>query len=137
MRNSSPSSITPEVAATQLLQRRRARASLEAYLDYSDLGFRPAFHHKLLLTHLEALERGDFDRLMVMMPPGSAKSTYTSVVFPIWYIGRHPENSVIGASHTQDLADRSGRGLRNLASSRSRRAVFGVGVAADRQAAGQ
>src|SRR5690348_9441420 len=72
MQSSSPSSITPEIAATQLLQRRRARASLEAYIDYSDLGFRPAFHHKLLLTHLEALERGDFDRLMVLMPPGSA-----------------------------------------------------------------
>src|SRR5689334_6839994 len=135
--NSSPSPISPQLAATEVLKRRRASAGLEAYIDYSDLGFRPAFHHKLLLTHLEALERGDFDRLMVLMPPGSAKSTYTSVVFPSWYIGRHPENSVIGASHTQDLADRFGRRVRNLASSRSHRAVFGVGVAADRQAAGQ
>ena len=67
---------------------------------------------------------------MVLMPPGSAKSTYTSVVLPSWYIGRHPENSVIGASHTQDLADRFGRRVRNLASSRPHRAVFGVGVAA-------
>ena len=37
-----------------------------------------ALHHCLLLNQLTSVCRGDIDRLMVLMPPGSAKSTYTS-----------------------------------------------------------
>jgi len=40
-------------------------------------GLTPAMHHCLLLKQLDSLCRGDIDRLMVLMPPGSAKSTYT------------------------------------------------------------
>jgi len=36
----------------------------------------PSTHHKLLLDQLDRVARGDIDRLMVLMPPGSAKSTY-------------------------------------------------------------
>jgi len=36
----------------------------------------PAQHHQLLLEELNAVAQGDIDRLMVLMPPGSAKSTY-------------------------------------------------------------
>jgi hypothetical protein len=42
-------------------------------------GQKPAKHHRLLIDELEALSRGDTDRLMVQMPPGSAKSTYAYV----------------------------------------------------------
>jgi hypothetical protein len=42
-------------------------------------GQRPGKHHRLLIDELEALSRGETDRLMVLMPPGSAKSTYASV----------------------------------------------------------
>lgn len=40
---------------------------------------------------------------MVMMPPGSAKSTYTSVLFPAWVLRRGW--SMIAASHTATLAE--------------------------------
>jgi hypothetical protein len=125
-------------AAQELLVRRQARNSIERYIAYLDPGFSPAAHHKLLIEHLEALDEGEIERLLILMPPGSAKSTYASVLFPAWYLGRHPEGSVIAASHTQDLADRFGRRVRNLVASEAHRNVFGgVGVAADRQAAGQ
>jgi hypothetical protein len=44
---------------------------------------------KLLIGKLEGLERGDIQRLMVFMPPGSAKSTYGSVLLPAWYLSRN------------------------------------------------
>ncbi|MCW3477663.1 phage terminase large subunit [Limobrevibacterium gyesilva] len=78
-------------------------------------GQRPAAHHKLLLQRLEHVAEGGCDRLMVLMPPGSAKSTYASLIFPAWWLHRHPRSSVIAASHTADLAAHFGRGLRNLA----------------------
>jgi hypothetical protein len=45
-------------------------------------------------------------RLMVMAPPGSAKSTYATVVAPSWYLGTTPDRRVILASYGGDLARR-------------------------------
>jgi predicted phage terminase large subunit-like protein len=42
---------------------------------------------------------------MVFMPPGHAKSKYASWLFPAWYLSRRPGQMVIGASHTQSLAE--------------------------------
>jgi hypothetical protein len=44
----------------------------------------PALHHQLLLRALSAVGRGDIDRLMVLMPPGSAKSTLAYVNTDLW-----------------------------------------------------
>ena len=57
---------------------------------------------------------GTADRLMVLMPPGSAKSTYASLLFPPWFLQRHPRAQVIAASHTASLAESFGRGVRGL-----------------------
>ncbi len=81
----------------------------------ADRGLAPARHHKFLLRQLEAVAEGDIDRLLVLMPPGSAKSTYASQVFPAWWFHRHPASQVIAASHTQELATHFGRAVRNLA----------------------
>jgi hypothetical protein len=77
-------------------------------------GHTPARHHRLLLAQLEQVAGGATDRLMVLMPPGSAKSTYASVLFPAWWFHRHPRSSVIAASHTADLAAHFGGQVRNL-----------------------
>jgi hypothetical protein len=49
-----------------------------------NLGLSPAKHHRLLMKELEALSRGEADRLIVQMPPGSAKSTYAYVNTNLW-----------------------------------------------------
>lgn len=77
-------------------------------------GQKPAKHHRLLMEQLEALSCGDIDRLMVQMPPGSAKSTYTSVLFPAWWFMRHPRDSIIATSHTASLATYFGRRARSI-----------------------
>jgi hypothetical protein len=78
-----------------------------------------------LLKELEAISDGSNDRLMVFMPPGSAKSTYGSMLFPPWYMSQHPDHMVIAASHTHELAARWGRKCRNLVSEHS----HGLGIA--------
>lgn len=127
---------SPSEAANELLRRLRAKSSLAAYIDYIDLpGIVPAAHHRLLIDALEAVDRGECKRLMICMPPGSAKSTYTSAIFPAWYLGRHPMDSVIAASHTLELAERFGRRVRNLFSSAEHHNVFKIGVKNDSHAA--
>ena len=96
----------------------------------------PAAHHRLIIEKLEAVERGEIKRLMILAPPGSAKSTYASTLYPAWFLGRHPEKSLICASQTQELADRFGRRARNLVGSEIHRQVFGAGLMADQRAAG-
>lgn len=112
-----------------------AQASLPGFIEFLDIGFKLARHHKLLLEKLEAVERGDIKRLMVFMPPGSAKSTYGSVLFPSWYLGRNAGKSVIAASHNGELAERFGRKVRNYVAGTEFSAVFGFGLADDSQAA--
>ncbi|HET6170481.1 MAG TPA: terminase family protein, partial [Terracidiphilus sp.] len=75
---------------------------------------KPARHHRLLLAELEALTHGKFDRLMIMMPPGSAKSTYASVLFPAWWFTQYPKASVIAISHTLGLAQQFSRRTREI-----------------------
>lgn len=96
----------------------RRRRLLRSLTDWTEECLRPvkqypAAHHRLLIERLEAVERGDIRRLMVMMPPGSAKSTYASILFPPWFLAREPGRTVILASHTADLADaNSGKTIR-------------------------
>jgi len=80
----------------------------------SETGQRPAAHHILLLAELERLSNGAFDRLMILMPPGSAKSTYASVLFPAWWYTQHPQSSIITASHSSSLASHFSRRVRTL-----------------------
>lgn len=118
-----------------MLARRQARTSLLKFIEYLDLGFVPARHHRLLIEHLEAVERGDIERLMVLMPPGSAKSTYASVLFPPWFMGRNPQAGILGASNTSDLAEHFSKRSRNLVATNRFSNVFGFGVSDDGQAA--
>src|SRR6202012_3107009 len=79
-----------------------------------DSGYQPAAHHLFLIAELEKLAEGDFDRLMILMPPGSAKSTYTSLLFPVWWFLRPPRSTVICASHSLGLARSFVRRARDL-----------------------
>jgi len=67
-----------------------------------------------LLSELEHLSNGFSDRLMILMPPGSAKSTYASVLFPAWWFTQHPLSSIITASHSAALASHFSRRVQAL-----------------------
>lgn len=121
------------MAASELLRRSRLRSSLTEWAVLN--GFEPAPHHQLLIRELEAVARGECDRLMVFMPPGSAKSTYSSTLFPPWFLAQDPSLSIIAASHTAELAEHFGRRVRNLVAEHT--ASLGYGLAADSHAAGR
>ncbi len=60
------------------------------------------------------------------MPPGSAKSTYASVLFPAWWFTQHPRSSIIGASHSLGLAEHFSRRVRTLIQEKQQFLVFGI-----------
>ena len=98
-------------------------------------GFEPARHHRLLIEKLEAVASGDIRRLAVFMPPGSAKSTYASKLFPAWLLQRYPNANILAASHTTELAEKWGRWVRNIVNEHS--SELGISPSADSQAAGR
>lgn len=95
-------------------------ACAHSLLDWSrlvlePLDMSPAAHHRTLISRLTDVSDGKCDRLMVLMPPGSAKSTYTSMLFPVWWFSVHQRSSVIAASHTAGLATYLSRRARRYA----------------------
>ncbi len=84
----------------------------------------PAEHHQLLCGALDRVVTGEIRNLMVFMPPGSAKSTYASVRFPVYYLGRLGKKSIICSSYGGDLATSFGRKVRNLVDTQECRNVF-------------
>src|SRR4051812_1390593 len=110
----------------------RVRRSLT---DWARLcGFEPARHHELLIRELELVAKGETRKLAFFLPPGSAKSTYGSVIFPPWFM-QTVQGNVLAASHTTELAEKWGRRVRNLVNEHS--STLGVSVAPDNQAAGR
>jgi len=115
--------------------RRRIRRSLATWARtaLAGVGQTPAAHHLRLIAELEAVSRGEVDRLIVLMPPGSAKSTYASILFPVWWFTQHPASAVLAVAHTADLAAHFGRLTRNLVNEHHPR--LGYKLAADKRAA--
>ncbi len=146
------SNVSQQAAARELIRRRRGRASLVGYANSIEIPgkpvdddpeawlFRPvetsvAAHHALLLQAFERVISMRHGRLMVFMPPGSAKSTYCSVVAPTYYMGSRPDSRVILASYGSDLARRHGRRARQVVKSPGFAALWGCGISASTSAA--
>lgn len=117
--------------------RQAARDSLTRFIGVVMPDITPATHHQLLIHTLERVARGELKRVMFFLPPGSAKSTYASILFPPWFLGRNPTDSVILASHMRELAERFGRRVRNIVNSAQFKDIFGFGLAPDSGAAGR
>ncbi len=119
---------TPSDLRIERTLRKSIRADLAAWaaLALAPRGHQPAAHHRLIMAELENVAAGRTDRLMLLLPPGSAKSTYASLVFPPWWLARHPHSSVIATSHTASLARHFGRGVRTLVETHAARLGYGL-----------
>lgn len=91
----------------------RDRQSLAAYAHRMFPGYETSSH---ILTLIDALTRTvntPGARLIVTMPPRMSKSLHVSEHLPAWYLGNHPNERIISASHTAALAYTFSRRVRN------------------------
>ncbi len=118
----------------ELSRRQGARERLIDFTCYTKPNYRVATHNQLIASKLEAVERGEISRLLVMCPPRHGKSTLVSRHFPAWYMGRHPDRDIISASYGAELAADFGRDVRNIIASPEYKRLFpGVRLAGDSQ----
>lgn len=130
------SSLAELEALTKLLRARQGRNSLLTFTEVTNPAYARAGHHELIAAKLEAVERGEIDRLMIFMPPRHGKSELASKRFPAWCLGRDPNRQIIAASYNSDLANDFGRSVRNIVAEPEFRSVFpSVTLAPDSQAA--
>lgn len=126
-------------AAQELLKRRNALESLSAFRAYMhpsgsvDFQHPPARHHLVMISLLEQLDRGEIQRLLILAPPGSAKSTYCSIQYPLQRLAKKPHENILCASNTQALAENFNRRRRNLALSAEWQTLSGTSLADDLQ----
>lgn len=105
--NSQPYSVNALLSTDRELWERTCRESLEAFCieALDDVDQKPAGHHLYLIDELSKVARGEVDRLMIFMPPGSAKTTYASIIFPAWMLAQRKGLDLIGASYNADFAN--------------------------------
>lgn len=121
----------PPEASLELIRRKRARSNLTEFAQAIDVPGKPysdsddewlfhpietsiTVHHELLMRKAQECFERPKGRLMVFMPPGSAKSTYGSVVLPAYVMGAYPGSKVISTSYGSDLARKMGRRTRSI-----------------------
>src|SRR5579883_1901603 len=132
--NWSRSSMTPQRAAAELIRRLDASQSLIKFTEFTYPRYRTADIHRKIAAQLERVERGEIDRLMLLVPPRHGKSELASRRFPAFYLGRHPDRQFISASASGLLAEDFGRDVRNIIASPEYAAIFGTRLAQDSQA---
>ncbi|HEV2816152.1 MAG TPA: hypothetical protein VGW40_02875 [Allosphingosinicella sp.] len=111
------------IAARRTLYTRRLKEFVKACWSIIDPDpFIDNWHIDALCAHLEAaaLPLGHPDRitrLLINIPPGTAKSLIVSVIFPAWLWARDPSIRIVSTSHAEHLAVRDTRKSRELITS--------------------
>lgn len=93
-----------------------------------------AAHHILMMDQLQRTMMTPYGRIMIMMPPGAAKSTYGSVVAPTWYMGKFPASQIILGSYNTALAKKHGSRGRNIVQQGMFIGAFNCTISSDTQA---
>lgn len=124
--------ITRAAVAREMIRRKRCRDSLHSFALNIDIPTAPtgamcpdeeltgpaaalmAQHHAAILSVCERTVKRPFGRAIIMAPPGTAKSTYVSVVTPPWAMGRIPGTRIILTSYGSTLAQRQSRRARSI-----------------------
>lgn len=101
-----------------------ARENFGAYIQLVDRSYEMQPHHVAIIKQLHRMEQGTEPRCLIQLPPRHGKSQTATILYPAWYLGRHPNRKVISASCTQDLANDFGTKVRNLINDPLHRAVF-------------
>lgn len=117
--------LTPQEAAQELLNRRKARTSFLEFVKYTfPKEYSVAPHIERICNALDKVASGEIRKLLIEAPPRHGKSELVSRRFPAYWMGRNPAGEIISTSYNTRLAAGFGRFNRNLIGSQRYRNVF-------------
>ena len=111
-------------SAEELLRRQKARRGLLDFTQYTFKDYMVAPHLEQLAAKLEAVERGEIKRLIVVLPPRHGKSELVSIRFPCWYLGKHPTDYIAKTSYSEAITLVHSRQARDVFVSPEMRLLF-------------
>lgn len=126
LENSSPADLAWLNAATERLlfleEKEAAEADITEFIRQAWHILEPGnpyihgWHIDAIGMHLEAVEEGEINRLLINIPPGTMKSLLVSVIWPAWLWGprNQPHLRFLCVSHSQNLAIRDSTKMRRL-----------------------
>ncbi len=101
---------------------------------FEPVGSAMAHHHRIMCEAIQRTMLRRYGRLIMLAPPGSAKSSYCTVVGPSWYIHRFARRRIILASYATPLAAKHGAKARQVAGQALVRGCFGTSLSKDTSA---
>ncbi len=107
------STIDVHAALSSVARDELARRRLGEFIELLEPSYERARHTMAICDHLEAVERGEIDRLMIFMPPRHGKTMHVSQALPAWVLGRNPRAQIILASYGAELAEGNSRKARS------------------------
>jgi predicted phage terminase large subunit-like protein len=126
-------------ALRELQLRRHARTDIYAYIEYMsrtgllDFKFEPELHHKLIIDDLHKMIDGKWDQEAFSLPPGSAKSTYISVILPTFLLANDPTLKLLCISNSEMLSEDFARRRRAIMRSEEWQQISQTSLASDAQ----
>jgi predicted phage terminase large subunit-like protein len=113
-----------QTAARKLIERRRQEQKTERrFIDYLPQVSPPdwtfdAPHIRLIAEKLDAMKRGEIDRLAIFLPPRHSKSESVTVRFPLYLLEADPTERCLITGYNETIARRFNRKARNIAQTR-------------------
>ena len=101
-----------------------ARRNFRDFIRYLRPNYVWNWHHDLLSDYLDRFFRGEITRLAVFMPPQHAKSELVSRLYPAYALGKNPDEKIVLASYSADLAGKFNRDCQRIIVSDLYREVF-------------
>lgn len=72
------------------------------------------WHIDAICEHLQAVTNGQIRELLILVPPGTMKSTTASIMWPAWEWTKRPGTKWINCSYSQSLSEKSAKAMRDL-----------------------
>jgi predicted phage terminase large subunit-like protein len=89
-------------------------------------GLKPARHHRFWIDAIHGVVNGTAEKrnLLLLAPPGHAKSHWVSQTLPSWYLGNHPMASLLFFTSSDTMAHQFGNVVRMTFESQRHQVVF-------------
>lgn len=104
--------------------RDRQRSRLLDFTKVTYPKYKANWHHRRLCEFLDKLRSGEIQRGLVFMPPRHGKSELFSRRLPALALGVNPDERIIAASYSDDLATRMNRDVQRIIDGEAYRSLF-------------
>ncbi|MEH6556698.1 MAG: phage terminase large subunit [Oceanicoccus sp.] len=128
-----------QLLAQELELRINARRDIYSFIKYMsttgllDVQHEPQKHHRVIVDAIHAMLNGGCPKLIAALPPGSAKSTYLSIILPCFLLAQDPTIQILCLSAAESLAENFARRRRTLMKTKEWQRIAQTELAPDSQ----